>query len=165
MRISVPGQHSLHRNTHTFISCGLLFSWALGSPTACVPENVLPRSVPTRKEAKQNTGNRTKIKISVNYPAVDVSWWFLLVATHTLLRSLFQAARVYTDSLSKCLMSSYSTDYYHYYLGHCLKTFSLHIIRSCPWLFLSLFHLLSFPVNSFGPCTSSFVSFWEQHCV
>ena len=62
MRISVPGQHSLQRSTHPFISWGLLFSWVLGSPTACVPENFLPPSVPTRKETKQNTGNRTKIK-------------------------------------------------------------------------------------------------------
>ena len=42
MSISVPGQHSLHRSTHPFISWGLLFSWVLGSPTACVPENFLP---------------------------------------------------------------------------------------------------------------------------
>ena len=62
MSISMPGQHSLHRSTHPFISWGLLFSWVLGSPTACVPENFLPPSVPTRKETKQNTGNRTKIK-------------------------------------------------------------------------------------------------------
>lgn len=48
-----------------------------------------------RKQNKTKHWKQNKNKISVNYPAVEVSWWFLHVATQTLLRSLLQASRVY----------------------------------------------------------------------
>lgn len=54
--------HDLYLTPVLTYFSGPALSWALGGPTACIPEKFLPRSIPTRKETKQNNGNKAKIK-------------------------------------------------------------------------------------------------------